>query len=282
MAVYHRKEVLQKEISALKAAGKTIGLVPTMGALHQGHLSLVEEATRENDTVVVSIFVNPTQFDNKDDLKKYPRSLEADTGILYAVNPDVLVFAPDVEEIYDSAVTSDHFDFDGLEFRMEGKFREGHFDGVGTIVKRLFEIIRPDNAYFGEKDYQQLQIIKTLVGKYDIPVSVHGCPVKREANGLAMSSRNERLPAALRREAGFIFRTLQEARENFRTRTPESVKELVRERFGEHPEFRLEYVEIADAGTLETAAQKEKGKKYRAFVAVFAGEVRLIDNIALN
>ncbi|WP_461532599.1 pantoate--beta-alanine ligase [Sinomicrobium sp.] len=282
MAVYHQRDVLQNLLSQQKERGRTIGLVPTMGALHEGHLSLVAQSARENDITVVSIFVNPTQFDNKDDLQKYPRSLEEDTRKLYAENPNVLIFAPEVEDVYSDTVRSDHFDFDGLEFQMEGKFRKGHFDGVGTIVKRLFEIVKPDNAYFGEKDYQQLLIVKTMVEKHHIPVQIHGCPIKREENGLAMSSRNKRLPEQLRREAGFIFEVLQQARENFKIQTPEAVKEVIVQRFEEHPEFKLEYVEIADTNTLEPALHKEKDKKYRAFIAVYADEVRLIDNIALN
>ncbi|MGS2741376.1 pantoate--beta-alanine ligase [Sinomicrobium sp. M5D2P17] len=282
MVIFHKRELLHRELLSLKKEGKTIGLVPTMGALHQGHLSLAEEAAAENNVVVVSIFVNPTQFDNKDDLHKYPRDLEKDVDLLHSVHPGILIFAPAVEEVYTDDIASSSFDFDGLEFQMEGKFRQGHFDGVGTIVKRLFEIVEPDNAYFGEKDYQQLQIIRTLVKKYHLPVKVHGCPIKREENGLAMSSRNERLSDKQRKEAGFIYETLQAARAKFGTKSVKEIREWVSEEFKKHPSFRLEYMEIANAETLRPAEQKETNQKYRAFIAAYAGEVRLIDNIALN
>ncbi|SFW29876.1 pantoate--beta-alanine ligase [Sinomicrobium oceani] len=282
MDIFHERASLRKELHSLKNQGKTIGLVPTMGALHQGHLSLVGQAAAENDIVVVSIFVNPTQFDNKDDLSKYPRDLDRDISLLHTVHPTIMIFAPDVAEIYTDDISSSSFDFDGLEFQMEGRFRQGHFDGVGTVVKRLFEIIEPDHAYFGEKDYQQLQIIRTLVKKHKLPVSIHGCPIKREENGLAMSSRNERLPDDLRNEAGFIYEILKTSRAQFGTKSVQDIKTWISDKVNEHPKFRLEYIEIANADTLIPARQKESGRKYRAFIAVYAGEVRLIDNIALN
>lgn len=282
MAVFHKKELLRAELLGLKKEGKTIGLVPTMGALHRGHLSLVKNAAAENDVVVVSIFVNPTQFDSKDDLNKYPRDLNTDLELLSSVSSSIRVFAPEVDEMYTDNVSSVSFDFDGLEFQMEGKYRKGHFDGVGTIVKRLFEIVKPHNAYFGEKDYQQLQIIRTLVRKHQLPVQVHGCPIEREANGLAMSSRNERLTKEQRTEAGIIYRTLQTASEKFGTESVIEVKEWIAKQFEEHPLFQLEYIEIADANSLQPANRKAKDKKYRAFIAVYADDIRLIDNIALN
>ncbi|MBC9794560.1 pantoate--beta-alanine ligase [Sinomicrobium weinanense] len=282
MAVFHKKELLRAELLGLKKEGKSIGLVPTMGALHQGHLSLVKEAAAKNDVVVVSIFVNPTQFDNKDDLSKYPRDLNTDVQLLSPISPDIIVFAPTVEEMYTDNVSSASFDFDGLELPMEGRYRKGHFDGVGTIVKRLFEAVEPHHAYFGEKDYQQLLIIKTLVKKHRLPVQVHGCPIEREENGLAMSSRNERLTKEQREEAGFIYRTLQTAKEKFGTDSVTEIREWATEQFQKHPMFNLEYLEIADANTLKPADHKVKDKKYRAFIAVYADDVRLIDNIALN
>src|SRR5690606_8423426 len=160
----------------------TIGFVPTMGALHEGHLTLVKKAMQNNDITVVSIFVNPTQFNNSEDLEKYPRTLEKDVSLLARLSDDILVYAPSVEDVYEGKTTSESFDFDGLEFEMEGKFRQGHFDGVGTVVKRFFEIIKPNNAYFGEKDFQQLQIIKKLVEKYQIHVKIIGCKIHRESN----------------------------------------------------------------------------------------------------
>ena len=163
MIIYYKKEEINTVVEELKSQQLTIGFVPTMGALHEGHLSLVKKGLQQNDIIVVSIFVNPTQFDNKEDLEKYPRTLDRDVNLLKTVSDDIIVYAPTVEDVYGKNITSSKFKFNGLEFEMEGKFREGHFDGVGTIVKRLFEIVKPNNAYFGEKDYQQLRIIQTLV-----------------------------------------------------------------------------------------------------------------------
>src|SRR5690606_34209472 len=261
---------------------KTIGFVPTMGALHEGHLSLIKQGFEQNDMMVVSIFVNPTQFDNKDDLKKYPRTLERDVALLKTVSDQIIVYAPDVNDIYGDDVASQQFKFDGLEFEMEGKFRHGHFDGVGTIVKRLFEIVKPDRAYFGKKDFQQLRIIETLVKNYHISVAVIGCDIHREADGLAMSSRNERLKPNYRKAAPFIYKTLKAAKKQFGTKSANKVAEWVEQQFAKHDILKLEYFTIADVETLKTAKRKSNKKKYRAFIAVFADDIRLIDNIALN
>ncbi len=282
MNVFYQKADIKRFIKAKKDLNKSVGFVPTMGALHAGHLGLVKKALSENDFVIVSIFVNPTQFDNQEDLVKYPRTLEADVEKLHNLDRNIAVFAPTPEDIYGSNVTSETFDFDGLEFEMEGKFRTGHFDGVGTIVKKLFEAVTPDNAYFGEKDFQQLLIVKKLASKYHLPVNVVGCPIEREAHGLAMSSRNERLPASTRTEASFIYETLQKARMQFGTKSAMKVKEWVYKQFKSHSTFSLEYFEIADASTLKPVKRKYKNKKYRAFIAVYANDIRLIDNIPLN
>tara|TARA_R110002073_G_scaffold279026_1_gene442774 strand:+ start:6926 stop:7768 length:843 start_codon:yes stop_codon:yes gene_type:complete len=280
MQVYPTSNSLQQALSK-KRKGNSIGFVPTMGALHQGHLSLIEEAKKHNEIVVVSIFVNPTQFDNKEDLKKYPRTLAADKRLLESVNCDVL-FAPTAEDIYQNSIESSEFNFDGLEFEMEGKHRRGHFDGVGTIVKRLFEIVEPTNAYFGEKDFQQLQIIKKLVEKYQIPTKIIGCKIYREKDGLAMSSRNTRLTKQYRDAAPFIYQTLKKAQIMFKTESATTVDSWVHKEFIKSKLLNLEYFEIANANTLKTIFHKRKGNKYRGFIAVFAGDVRLIDNIALN
>jgi pantoate--beta-alanine ligase len=184
--------------------------------------------------------------------------------------------------MYPQKTVSQHFDFDGLENQMEGKFRAGHFDGVGTIVRRLFEIVQPQRAYFGEKDFQQLQIVRKLVSKYKIPVEIVGCPVFREESGLAMSSRNERLAPEVRKKASVIYKTLQAARKAFGKESAGRIAEKVGKAFAKNPDFRLEYFEIADESTLEPVARKSPKKKYRAFIAVFAGNIRLIDTIALN
>jgi len=281
--VYKTKSKIAKAIKNLKQQQNTIGMVPTMGALHQGHLQLVIRALKENNKVVVSIFVNPTQFDKSEDLEKYPRTPENDITLLKSISEsNIIVYTPIKEDIYDGNIISESFSFDGLEFEMEGKFRHGHFDGVGTIVKRFFEIIKPDKAYFGEKDFQQLQIIKKLVNNYNIPVKVIGCIIHREPSGLAMSSRNARLEPKYKKEAPFIFKTLQISKKKFKTNSAKKVKHWVEKHFKNNTLLELEYFLIADTETLKPVIRKSKKKKYRAFIAAYAGGVRLIDNIALN
>jgi len=215
-------------------------------------------------------------------LEKYPRTLENDVKKIKTISDKVLVYAPSVEDIYEGNTKSQHYNFDGLENQMEGKFRPGHFDGVGTVVKRLFEIVQPNNAYFGEKDFQQLQIVKKLVEKERLTVKIIGCPIFREANGLAMSSRNERLSANERKEAAIIFKTITAAKKLFGTKSAKEVSDFVAKAFHNHPTFELEYFEIADEATLLTCKRKRKNKKYRAFIAVFVNKIRLIDTISLN
>ncbi|WP_334056357.1 pantoate--beta-alanine ligase [Polaribacter sp. P097] len=281
MKVFTEKQPLKAHLSSKKIENKSIGFVPTMGALHKGHLSLIEEAKKKNDLVVVSIFVNPTQFDKEEDLVNYPKTLDKDKKMLESIDCDVL-FYPSVNEIYNNNISSDSFDFDGLEFKMEGKFRDGHFNGVGTIVKTLFEIVNPDVAYFGQKDFQQLQIIKKMVKKHNLKLKIKGCPIYREDDGLAMSSRNVRLSSSLREAAPFIYKTLKKARKKFKTKSAEKVVSWVEKEFKEHSLLKLEYFTIAEEKTLETIITKESDKKYRAFIAVFAGDIRLIDNIKLK
>jgi len=283
LKIFHNKSQLSLKLTALKEKGLSIGFVPTMGALHDGHLSLVNKGLDNNDFVVVSIFVNPTQFDNKEDLVKYPRTLDADVALLQTVSDKtIIVYAPTVEDIYEENIKSQSFTFDGLEHEMEGAFREGHFDGVGTIVKRLLEIVKPDNAYFGEKDFQQLQIIKKLVELHGIPVNIVGCAIYRAKDGLAMSSRNTRLTEAYRNIAPFIYKTLKTAKVKFGTKSAKEVKEWVEKQFKKQPLLELEYFIIADIKTLKPVKRKSTKKLYRAFIAVYAGDIRLIDNIALN
>ena len=283
MKVFSQKVPISTVVDELKAKNLTVGLVPTMGALHEGHLELVKKALADNDYVVVSIFVNPTQFDNNDDLKKYPRTLDNDVALLKTVSKDrILVYAPTVDDIYKGNTVSEIFDFDGLEFEMEGRFRSGHFDGVGTIVKRFFDIVKPHNAYFGEKDFQQLQIIRKLVEKYHIPVNIVGCSIHRDLNGLAMSSRNTRLKPAYKDVAPFIYKTLTTAKKRFGTKSANKVTEWVEKEFAKHNLLKLEYFIIADIDTLKLVKRKSNKKSYRAFIAVYADDIRLIDNIALN
>jgi pantoate--beta-alanine ligase len=282
MQIFYGKAPLIAHLKPIKSAHSTIGFVPTMGALHAGHLALMERSLQENDFTVVSIFVNPTQFNNPEDLAKYPRTLEEDVRKITALNPEIIVYAPSVEDIYDGNPVSQSFDFDGLENQMEGQFRPGHFNGVGTIVQRLFEIATPTNAYFGEKDFQQLQIVKKLVAKNQLPVTIIGCPIYREANQLAMSSRNERLSAEEREQASVIYQTLLLAKEKFQIENVEIVNQLVQQTFDNQPLFDLEYFVIADEETLLTCTTKEENKNYRAFIAVFVNNIRLIDTISLN
>lgn len=283
MKVYTEKQQIIDAINTFKVNKHTLGLVPTMGALHKGHLALVKNALKNNAVVVVSIFVNPTQFDNKEDLVKYPRTLNEDIALLTAENDkNIIVYAPTVDDVYGGNTSSETFDFDGLEFEMEGKFRTGHFDGVGTIVKRLFEIIKPDTAYFGEKDFQQLAIIKKLVEKHQIPVKIVPCPIYREISGLAMSSRNTRLKSDYKNAAPFIYKTLETAKIHFGTKSADVVTQWVEKQFKSHALLKLEYFVIADASALKTVKRKLKNKAYRAFIAVYADDIRLIDNIALN
>lgn len=283
MKVFYNKTELSNHLDSLKANGNSLGFVPTMGALHEGHLALVKKGLNDNDNVVVSIFVNPTQFDNTEDLVKYPRTLENDVALLKTVSKTkILVYAPTTEDIYEDNVTSESFNFGGLENEMEGAFRTGHFDGVGTIVKRLFEIVKPNKAYFGEKDFQQLQIVKKLVELNNIPVKIIGCPIYRTTDGLAMSSRNTRLTKEHRTAAPFIHKTLKSAKIKFGTKSARQVTEWVEKQFKKQPLLKLEYFIIADTETLKPVKRKSTKKTYRAFIAVYARDIRLIDNIALN
>ncbi|WP_373058560.1 pantoate--beta-alanine ligase [Zunongwangia sp. H14] len=282
MQIFKEKEALKSTLEGLRSDGKIIGLVPTMGALHEGHFSLVKRAALECDRVVVSIFVNPTQFDNPEDLEKYPRTLEKDLELLQQAEENLIVFVPTANELYGQAVVSEHFNFGGLEKVMEGRYRNGHFDGVGTVIKLLFETIRPHKAFFGEKDFQQLQIIRKLSENLQLPVEIVGCPILREDSGLARSSRNERLSEQHREKAAFIYQTLLKSRELFGTKSAEYITQWVKEQFKNHPFLKLEYFEIANTKTLQTINHKTKGNQYRAFIAAYAGDVRLIDNMPLN
>ncbi|MDB4292000.1 pantoate--beta-alanine ligase [Maribacter sp.] len=281
MLLFKNAATLKSHISSLYKK-EQLGLVPTMGALHQGHAALVERAVRENEYVVVSIFVNPTQFDNKNDLDNYPQTLNADMTLLKGISKDIMIFAPTVAEVYENEVAAKVYDFEGLDRVMEGAFRDNHFNGVGTIVETLLRLVAPNNAYFGEKDFQQLQIIKKMVKLQELPVTIVGCPIVREPSGLAMSSRNERLSKTVRKDASFIYKTLAAAKKKFGTKSAKKVMQWVSEQFQKHPELELEYIEIADSETLTPTLKKQQNRKYRAFVAVYAEDVRLIDNIALN
>lgn len=278
MHLFNTKYALQTFLESLRKE-RNIGFVPTMGALHEGHLSLIKKSLLENDFTVLSIFVNPTQFNNLEDLHNYPRTLENDLKLVKNISSEIIVYAPSVEDIYEGKMQSFHYDFDGLEFQMEGKHRPGHFDGVGTIVKKLFEIVCPHNAYFGEKDFQQLQIVKKLVEKQNLSPTIIGCPIFREANGLAMSSRNERLSKQAREEAAIIYQALVEAKQFFQTHSAKETIEFVENIIHSNSNFRLEYFTIANEQTLESSDKKISSQKVRGFIAVFIENIRLIDNL---
>ncbi len=260
-----------------KRNGKRIGLVPTMGALHKGHLSLVERCVRENDICVVSVFVNPTQFNDKHDLETYPRTLEADCALLESAGCD-FVFAPSVEEMYPEPDTRT-FDFGTVMQVMEGAKRPGHFNGVAQVVSKLFYIVEPDNAYFGEKDFQQIAVIRAMVKQLQIPLQINACPIVREADGLALSSRNTRLTPALRQKAPLIARTLQESKALAATKSVREVIDYVVNTLNADPDLEVEYYEIVDGDSL-VSIQDWKDTSYAVgCVTVYCGEVRLIDNI---
>jgi len=281
MKIFEKQTDLNTYLKSVLVPHTTLGFVPTMGALHDGHLSLLRESMAQNQYTVISIFVNPTQFNNPEDLEKYPRTLESDIAKIKTVSDEIIIYAPTVDDIYHGHTHSEHFDFDGLEHQMEGAFRPGHYDGVGTVVKKLFQIVRPTRAYFGEKDFQQLQIVRKMVEKLKMPVEIIGCPIYREPNGLAMSSRNQRLNAEQKKRAAIIYKTLKSAKNKFKNSSAQAVNQWVISSFEKIPDMKLEYFQIADETKLLPCERKSKNKKYRAFIAVFVEKVRLIDTVAL-
>lgn len=282
MDVFNSVKSLNERLSFSRDQGNSLGLVPTMGALHNGHLSLVAKAVRENNTVVVSIFVNPTQFNNSQDLAQYPQQLTADIALLKTISEDLLVFTPSVKEMYPEGLGAKPYSFNGLDRRWEGEDRTGHFQGVGTVVEKLFEMVRPNQAYFGEKDFQQLAIIRDLVRQKAFGISIVGCPIVRESYGLAMSSRNERLKPLDRVAAAVIYKTLKIAAQKALAQnllseiTHEAIKEI----------HTLEntavfYFEFVNARSLEPIKTLENPENTRIITAVNFKGVRLLDNIGL-
>lgn len=258
--------------------GRSIGLVPTMGALHEGHLSLVQRAAADNDAVVVSVFVNPIQFNNSQDLERYPRTFDADREMLAAAGVDVM-FHPSVSEVYPTSTVST-YDLDGLDAHMEGPNRPGHFNGVIQVVTRLFDIVRPSKAYFGEKDFQQLAIIRHMSAKLGYAMPIIGCPTMRETDGLAMSSRNRLLTEEWRQRSTVLFEVLEEAMEQLRHQSPERVRQHALQRI-EEAGLRAEYFELVRPDTLRPVDGQWTGP-VQACVAAWAGEVRLIDNLRVK
>ncbi len=282
MEIFRSKSLLTSYVERNREMGKVIGFAPTMGALHAGHISLYEAAAQENDLVLSSIFVNPTQFNNAEDLSKYPRTLDSDLKKLKESGYVHAVYLPEAVDIYPDGVNSKRYSFDGLEDQMEGASRPGHFDGVGTVVEELLRQVQPDNAYFGEKDFQQLAIVRNLVRQTGLPVSIKGIPTQRLPGGLAMSSRNARLTPGQRQAAAVIYDTLLKVNDWFRLVSVPEINSRVTEIFNNTPGMVMEYFMIADEETLQETDFFYKDRSYRAFLVVFVGSVRLIDNLHLD
>lgn len=280
MIIVKHPAELNRHLSELKSLHANTGFVPTMGALHAGHVSLVRQARNDNGICVVSVFVNPRQFNDQSDLAKYPRTPEKDLEILEAEGVDI-VFMPDAEDIYPDK-SRNSFDLAGLDRIMEGYFRPGHFDGVADVVYRLFNMVKPDRAYFGEKDFQQLLVIRQMTKSENLDVEVIGIPIVREADGLAMSSRNQRLSEKGRRQAPAIYRVLRQASETFPALTPSEVKSEIIRQIDDNELLSCEYVEIVDGDTMHITDNWQGGNAFRICVAVWCENVRLIDNIALT
>ncbi len=278
MEVLYTAPEVRNLTARLKNETGSLGFVPTMGALHEGHLELVRQARAENSVVVCSIFVNPAQFNNPEDLERYPRTLEKDSALLRSVGCDIL-FVPSVKEMYPFPLNL-RIDFGTLETVMEGAFRPGHFNGVGVVVSKLFNIVQPDRAYFGQKDLQQTAIIKSLIRNLSYPIGLRICPTVREPDGLAMSSRNVRLTADERKLAPEIYRILNECRASLQQDKPvrQAVEDAVAE-FARQPAFRVEYLELADVATLAPIDTLQDEGNNALCVAVQLGKVRLIDNL---
>ncbi len=281
MKLFETIEAVRAHVHSLSIEHLTVGFVPTMGALHEGHLSLVSRASQENDRVAVSIFVNPIQFNNPADLEKYPRNLEADLELLRPLlKKDDFIFAPTVAGMY-PVPENRIYDFGSLADVMEGRFRPGHFNGVGVVVNKLLRIVEPSVAYFGEKDFQQLAIIRRLTIIEQLPVKIIPCGIIRESDGLAMSSRNVRLSPEHRQVAPLIYQTLREAAGKVNNATPEQLKRFVTSTLNQTGLLEVEYVEFAAETTLEPVTSWSASADIRCFIAVQAGEVRLIDNLRI-
>lgn len=280
MKVINKTSDLQAIIEQFKNDGKSIGLVPTMGALHKGHLSLVKNSISNNDITVVSIFVNPTQFNNPNDLASYPRTVDKDLELLQTIGCDI-VFAPEADDIYSKSETDSRFEFDfeGLDKVMEGKFRPGHFNGVVQIVSKLFDLVHPDRAYFGEKDFQQLAIIRLMTRRYNLPIEIVPCPIVREDSGLALSSRNSLLKDNEKQVASHIYAVLNESRQFVPQTEVEELKQCVIAAIEHKPELKVEYFDIVEGHTLKSIGKWDECDYVVGCITVFCGNVRLIDNI---
>ena len=278
MKIFHKKSDLIDALSKLRESKSSIGFVPTMGALHSGHLSLIKKSLQNNKTTVVSIFINPTQFNNTADLTAYPKNLNEDCELLESLSNDIIVFVPEIQEIYKDGMLTNEYDFNGLDKYMEGEFRNNHFQAVATVVELLLDIVEPNSAYFGEKDYQQLKIISCIKTN----VNIIGCATLRDKNGLAFSSRNNRISLSSIEIASNIFKNLNFVKSNFNKLSIENLTKKITLNINLFDQMKLEYFVIADEDKLTPTTVVNVQKKYRAFIAVFVDGIRLIDNIALN
>ena len=278
MQIVRKIDELKRNLNAARALGKTIGLVPTMGALHEGHLSLIHQARKDNNIVVVSVFVNPTQFNNPEDLRTYPRTEKEDVEKLIDANVD-FAFIPEVEEMYPEPDTR-QFDLGPVAEVMEGAMRPGHFNGVAQVVSKLFDIVKPDRAYFGEKDFQQIAVIRKMAQLEGFDgIKIVACPIKRETDGLAMSSRNVRLTTQQREIAPAIHRTLASSVEWAKDHTVKEVEKYVVDEINSFPQMSVEYYQIVDGATMQPIDDWSQSKQPVGCVTVYCGDVRLIDNI---
>ena len=282
MAIYFKKNEVRRKVKDAIFLKKTIGLVPTMGSLHQGHVSLIKKAEKDNDIVWVSIFVNPTQFNSSADLIKYPKNLEKDVKLIKKISDKIEIFSPNEIEIYDGTPKLKVYDFEKIDQELEGKFRKNHFNGVATIVSKLLNLFKPSNVYFGEKDYQQTQIIKKLIFLEKINVKMIICPTIREKNGLALSSRNNLLSNSERADSSIIYNSLKVLKNNFKTLNLNKIKKDIIIEINKNKNLKVEYFEVVNASTLQIDSKVNLKESYRAFICVKANEVRLIDNILLN
>ena len=280
MLVFRDISTLQNHLSNLKSKEKIIGFIPTMGALHNGHLSLVSKSVSQNDFTVVSIFINPTQFNNVDDLKTYPSDIDKDLELLRSISDKIIVFNPEPNELYSGDIRLDNFNFNGLDKYMEGKFRGDHFVGVATVVSKLFSLIKADNTYFGEKDFQQLRIIENLIKEKNFSTKLIRCETIRSEDGLALSSRNNQLNFSSKKIATNLFKALNFAKEKIDVLSINEIEQKIADNLSNFKEIKLEYFVIADEQNLKPIKYKQT-EKYRAFIAAYVSGVRLIDNVKL-
>ncbi len=281
MLIFKTVPRLQNHLNKLKGERNMIGFTPTMGALHDGHLSLIKKSLHENDFSVVSIFINPTQFNNLEDLQRYPYDIKNDIKLLETLNAEIILFIPNSYEIYSGNIKSEYFEFGKLDKYMEGKFRANHFKGVATVVNKLFSIVKADKSYFGEKDFQQLRIIENLVIAKKIQTKIVRCKTVRNDNGLALSSRNSKLNYSSKKIATNLYKALNFVKINFEILEIINLKKKVIKILSKFPEIKLDYIIIADEEFLVPCSLKKKNIKYRAFIAAYVSGVRLIDNIKL-